>query len=193
MQSYKPASLLVSSNGRVSSTCEKISVNLIMRGKWHILAGLITTVATATKTNYLANVFINRKHCKMTVSYSLVMKVTMKTAYLYPQNGRFLGLFTAPGNSQTIHIKSCPVNSLLLFWIVNEIFSRCAHHSSLKIKRRRLIQVWGQLYCSIIHVCVCFFCVFHGLNRHGVHDRSELNAAIHDIFHNKWFLNIDFN
>ena len=42
-----------------------------------------------------------------------------------------------------------------------------------------------EVSCSIIHVCVCFFCVFHGLNRHGVHDRSELNAAIHDIFHNK--------
>ena len=37
MHAKLQASTLVSSNGRVSSTFETISVNLIMRGKWHVL------------------------------------------------------------------------------------------------------------------------------------------------------------
>ena len=50
----------------------------------------------------------------MTASDSLIMDVSLKRASLCPQSERFLGLVTAPGNSLTIHIKSFPVNCLLL-------------------------------------------------------------------------------
>lgn len=86
----------------------------------------------------------------MTVSDSLVTDVRLKTAYLYPQNKRFLWLFTASGNLLTIRIKSCPVNCLLLVWIV--CLMVCS--SKFTFIKTTFYQVWGQLqYYSWSSVC----------------------------------------
>lgn len=86
----------------------------------------------------------------MTVSDSLVTDVRLKTAYLYPQNKRFLWLFTASGNLLTIRIKSCPVNCLLLVLIV--CLMVCS--SKFTFIKTTFYQVWGQLqYYSWSSVC----------------------------------------